>query len=422
MGENTEKDKELSNKMQRKMARENINLGYVVLYIVVILIVVVGELLLFLFGDFSAGDLFKDAIGNLMGVLAAFLIFDIAHEKMSKDSYASEVSEQILDTLMYHREAIDMYAADQKKIFVKAFIESIVKDPDGSDMINNFLNHYLLTTKDFDSLSYITERDCRIRTGFSYRFVLETNRTKAFGDLKSDPDDDPYFYVQEELDYTVKYFTPKGSNLDSEYVKVAFVYDNALLDLFFRESAEGSDKEMMANCIFRENLDIDEIDRAYFKGLGQEELTAAVKRMFRPCVRIDGINGTIEKVEVGQVGGRDCGLVITFRVGHDRMAMTHDVNIIFHMPKRWNTALEVGLVEPTKNPRISVSYNEDTMDVDMFSFLNKGESTAYENTAEGENGVFSISLNDEWVFPVSGVLFVVRKDAAAQAAAKERHA
>lgn len=98
MGENTEKDKELSNKMQRKMARENINLGYVVLYIVVILIVVVGELLLFLFGDFSAGDLFKDAIGNLMGVLAAFLIFDIAHEKMSKDSYASEVSEQILDT------------------------------------------------------------------------------------------------------------------------------------------------------------------------------------------------------------------------------------------------------------------------------------------------------------------------------------
>lgn len=108
---------------------------------------------------------------------------------------------------------------------------------------------------------------------------------------------------------------------------------------------------------------------------------------------------------------KDFGLLITFRVEHDQTAMEHDVSLIFHMPKRWDSIIEVALVEPTKDPQISISYNEDAMDVEMYSFLNNGDSSSYDNTLEEENGVYSIALSNEWVFPMSGAVFFVRKDA-----------
>ena len=115
-----------SKKSEKKSYRRDINKGYIILYLGVFAFIVLGEIVLFFLGeDFSIKELAKDMIGNLMGVFAAFLVFDVAHEKLSKDSYASEVSEQILDTLMYHPEAMELYENDQKKVFVNAFIGSI---------------------------------------------------------------------------------------------------------------------------------------------------------------------------------------------------------------------------------------------------------------------------------------------------------
>ena len=68
-------------------------------------------------------------------------------------------------------------------------------------------------------------------------------------------------------------------------------------------------------------------------------------------------------------------------------------------------------MEPTKDPQISISYNEDAMDVEMYSFLNKGDASSYDNTLEEENGVYSIALSNEWVYPMSGTVFFIRKDA-----------
>ncbi len=47
------------------------------------------------------------------------------------------------------------------------------------------------------------------------------------------------------------------------------------------------------------------------------------------------------------------------------------------------------------------------MDVEMYTFLNKGETSAYENTSENENGIYSIALTEDWIFPISGVTFSV---------------
>ena len=403
------------NEQHKRINRQNKKLGYILLYAAVLLLIILGEIFIFVSTpDASLMDLLKDTVGNLMGVLAAFLVFDVAHEWMSKESYASEISEQILDTLMYHPEAMELYENDQKKVFVNAFIGSIVNDKDAAEMIENHLGTYLLTPEDFKQKSYLTAGDCRIKTAFSYRFVLETERTQAFQTLRSDAKRDPYFYVQEELNYTVKYLDPKGNNMNSEFVKIGLIYDNGGLDAFLRSSKNGEEREVFKNCIFREILDIVPEDKAIFHELqGSDrsgELLKLAHRMFRPHLTIDRTKGELYNVEVGNYKGRDYGLLFTFKVAHDQTASEHDVSLIFHMPKRWDSIIEVALVEPTKDPQISISYNEDAMDVEMYAFLNKGDASSYDNTLEEENGVYSIALSNEWVYPMSGAVFFVRKD------------
>lgn len=411
MKENSNVKREVVKETRKKLYKRDINKGYVILYLTVLILIVLGEVLLAKYGDgFSIQNLVQDTIGNLMGVLAAFLIFDIAHEKISRDSYASMVSEQILDTLMYHPEAMDLYENEQKKIFVNEFIKSIIKDEDVAEMINYHLNSYLLTEADFRGDKNITEKDCRIRPEFSYRFVLETERTKAFSKLEAEIVDgkDPYFYVQEELNYRVKYLEQKGNYTNDKLVKIGFIYDNAALDRFLRGNPSERNERLLQNCLFREGLDIEEVDREMLQRYAgdKDKRISLIKEMFRPHLNIDNNRGEIENVEIIP----DCGVVVEFKVDHDTRAMEHTVDVIFHVPKKWNTVIEVALVEPTKDPHISLSYNEDLMDVEMFAFLNKGETSAYENTSENENGIFSISLSDEWVFPISGVVFPVKRD------------
>jgi hypothetical protein len=394
-------------KVREKLSKQNKRMGYVVLYLVVLVIVVVGEIILFKIDkEASLLDLFRDMIGNLMGVLAAFLVFDLAHDWISKDVYASEVSEQILDTLMYHPEVIENYEDKQKKVFVNSFITSIVKNEYVSDMISSYLDSYLITSSDFKYNKRITERDCRIRTAFSYRFVLETTRTKAFGNLQPYFDKDPYFYVQEEFSYTVAYLNEMGNNIKGNNVNIAFIYDNAALDRFLRGNRCGEDEELLTKCIFRETLEIEDCDKEYFKELDNtSEIVDVVQKMFRPHLTIDGKHGKVTDVEV-----KDFGLVIMFDIEHNVDAVEHDIEIIFHMPKKWDSVLEVAIVEPTRDAKISVSYNEDEMDIDMYPFLNKSESSSYDSALEDENGVYSISMNNEWVLPVSGVIFTVKRD------------
>ncbi len=391
--------------------RKDINKGYAILYLTILVVIVLGEVFLYkIKGSFSIWKLFSDLISNLMGVLAAFLVFDIAHEKLSKDAYASEVSEQLLDTLMYHPEAMELYKNEHKKMFVNAFVESVVKDADLAQMIGHHLDTYLLTPEEYEGNDALTERDCRIKTDFSYSITAETNRSRAFDKLCEikEGEDDPYFYVQEVLNYKVKYLSAKGNNAKTNYVKMCFVYDNATLDEAMREKSTNDMEEQFNNCLFRENLDLCERDIQRIRDIKEdsEALINIVKQMIRPSLKIDKFVGQICGVEMMQNG---CGFFVEFQVDHDTTLKEHVVDIVFHMPKRWNTVFEVAIVEPTKQPRISLSYDEDNMAVEMYSFLNRGQASAYESANEAENGIYRVVLADEWVYPVSGIVFTMNK-------------
>jgi hypothetical protein len=431
---------------RRKANRRNINLSYVIVMAIVIVGLFADYIILQDLNEFSWQGFISDIVGNLMGVMGAFVVFDIIHDKLSKDSYADEVSEQILDTLLrqdgiealdedikrkfvraslmsldrdkeaaeeinksleeylseiadryYVLDRIDEFSDKQKDMFVRENVASILKDDTASDMILDYLDSYLKK-----------DNNLRFRTNFSYEFILSATLPEEYDVLKHKEE---YYLVHEMLSYEVKFLTEEMNNLKPRngIVCLGFPYDNSALDKFLRDSIPNQQQdEELGNCVFRESLSLNEEDREYFMNLPADELKNIFKKMFKPHLSINGNSGELEKVEAYPYG-----IIAKFRMDNNSIVEPesgiYNVDIVFYMPKKWQGVLEVALVDPTKNPRISIDYPEDLMYVDMYSFLNKSDETSYDNTHIEDNGMYRIILNNKWVFPVSGIMFVIGK-------------
>lgn len=424
---------------RRKANQKNIDLSYVIVGVIVLVLILFDYIILSGLDSFSWSEFVKNITGNLMGVLAAFLIFDIVHDKLAKDSYADEVSEQILQTLLEQQgidalneelkrkfitaslksldsdseasaeittaleeylnknaertqflEKLEYFSEEQKKKFVTSNVISIVDDTDVASMINNFMRNYL-----------VKNNNCRIRNSFEYKFELRDTLPTAFSDLKHKDD---YFFVEETLTYDIKYLTEEMNNVNTDRVSIGFAYDNKNLDKFLRDNQINQMGDVLSNCLFRESLDIEQEDMDYFSSLPAQELKDKFCQMFKPHLSIDGKAG-----ELVDVSAYEYGIVAEFKVGHDVKAMAHTIDMVFDMPKKWGGILEVALVDPTRNPRIALSYSGDNMQVEMYSFLNKNDDTSYENTHIDDIGIYRIILNDTWVYPLSGIVFTIDK-------------
>lgn len=336
-------------------------------------------------GFFSSSEFIVNIINNIIGIIPPILIFDFFNEKLSKDSSAIEMSSKITETLMANPETLDLFTEEQRNNFLGATVESIVKDPDVTEMINSNIKTYLTG-----------EMNYQIRTEFNYNFELREHLPNVFDAF---PQKDSYFYVQEKLFYKVKNMSVrKGNTIEREFY-IGFIYDNQELDNALREKQS---EEVPYNCLFRESLDIDQEGIQYFSQLDSDQLDLQFQKMFKLDVQIDNLQARLLSIEV-----KERGIFAKFRSEHSLEVSNHAVRVIFHMPKKWNSILEVALVDPTKEPKVSVSYPEDVMKVEVFSFLNKGEETRTEVAHEHKNGIYDISLNDQWIYPISGIIFCV---------------
>ena len=59
-----------------------------VLILIALLLVFVGYVYLSLKSNYTIDDLIDDIVGNLIGVMGAFLLFDIIYNKLTQDEYA----------------------------------------------------------------------------------------------------------------------------------------------------------------------------------------------------------------------------------------------------------------------------------------------------------------------------------------------
>lgn len=374
-------DSEFLKAIKREKAR-----NYVILYAVILVIWLILLIISLVNGFFTKQEFIVNLLYNISGILPPILIFDFFNEKLSSDAKAAEMSDKITETLMSSPETMALFTYDQRKNFIKSTVASIVDDDDVTEMINDNLQKYLFAEKDF-----------RIRTEFDYDFELNNTLPIVYNDVLENTQD--YFHVQQKLHYKVRYLSKGSNNVNSNLIKIAFMFDNTGLDGVLRESKT---MDLFNNCIFREILDINPNDVENIKEVCKDK--DMFIKLFKPNVQIDRFNGVLEEVNV-----YDSGIVCVFNIAHDCNAEEHTIRIIFQMPKKWCSVLEVALVDPTKAPKISLSYPEESMEVDMYSFLSKGEETSIEGTHENLNGIYDISITNEWIYPVSGITFSVKK-------------
>ncbi len=360
-----------------------------VLILTALLLVVGGYFYLYFKNEYTFTDLIDNIVGNLIGVLAAFLLFDILYNKLTQDEYARETSQQITRTLMGDPETLDAFSDEDKKAFMVSAIRSIMKDSDAVDMMVGNVSKYLDGAK-----------NARIRKSYDYTINLTTVADSEAYNVIPGVAEGKYFYVQEKLNFEIKYLDEKDQNYSSHEVKIGFSFDKRSLDGGLLESDQDPE---FARCIFNESLDITKEAVDYIRKLSQEQLKQLVGSLFTAVVKIDGHAGELDRVEV-----REGGIVAAYLIDYDFTRKEHSVRIVFHMPKLWNSIFEVTLVDPTKDPKITFDYMPGCMDVTMYSYLNKGEESN-DGAYELQNGLYDVSIKGEWIYPKSGIVFSVRK-------------
>lgn len=359
-----------------------------ILVLVAVMLVAGGYIYLTIKNGYAFTDLIDNIVGNLIGVLSAFLLFDILYNKLTQDAYAEETSQQIAKTLMGDPETLDAFSDEDKQAFLVSTVKSMIGDDDAVDMMVGNMKKY------FDSAKL-----ARIRKSFHYTITLTTELPENY-DVLPGTGEGKYFYVQENLNYEVKYLSGRDTRLGGDKVKIGFSFDKRSLDAGLLESDKDPE---FSRCIFNESLDITKEAVEYIRGLSGTELKRLMDDLLTVVLKVDGKQGILDTVDI-----RDGGIVATYDVKNLVVKDEYTIRIIFHMPKLWNSIFEVTLVDPTKEPKITFDYMPGTMDVTMYSYLNKGNESN-DDAYEDQNGLYDIAIKNEWIYPKSGIVFSVRK-------------
>lgn len=374
------------NEILMKIAKRDKYKNYVIVFFVAFVFWIILVVSSFLMERLTVDEIITKVIDGLIGILPPVFLFDILNEKLARDSANVEISKKITEALMSKPETLELFARNQRRNFIYSTISSIVKDKDVAEMVNDNLKNYLIRGMNY-----------QIRKEYFYDFELDANLPILYREYFVHAKN--YFYMQERLRYRIKNIFSDKSNINKEYIKIGFMYDNQNLDSALREKKT---IEEFSECIFKENIEIEKDDIEKLRSMLSDH--NKIQELFKLDIQIDGCKGRLTDIV-----SYNEGFICVFKVGHDVNADEHVVRILFHMARKWDSLFEIALVDPTKAPKISVSYSEDTMNVDMFSFLSKGEESSLEVAHEHLNGIYDISINNDWIYPISGAVFRVRK-------------
>lgn len=208
-------------------------------------------------------------------------------------------------------------------------------------------------------------------------------------------------YNQEKLYYKIKYLSEKANNTRTNYIRLGFSFHNSDLDNALRER---SSLDNFLTIAFSVSSSIF-FPRMYRSSAQPLPTSRSSSSYLRSICR------STASADNWRMSSSATWVWCVFKVDHDPTDLEHMIRIIFHMPCVWNSPLEVALVDPVRAPKISLSYPEDIMQVDMFSFLSKGEESSLEVAHEQLNGIYDIALSIDWVYPISGMIFTVNRKA-----------
>lgn len=158
--------------------------------------------------------------------------------------------------------------------------------------------------------------------------------------------------------------------------------------------------------VIREALtvDIDDLN-AFISGKNDAELKEAMETLFSPSLYIDD-----KKWELGDFEITEKGIDFSFNAGEDFYNAGNKSNkimIFFRMPQlKAHTSFLASISQPVYSPTIRFNYPAEKYDVKMYPFFNNSVEASVEQAELGVGNCY-ININEKWVHPMSGVVFMI---------------
>ena len=257
-----------------------------------------------------------------------------------------------------------------------------------NSLINSLLTSYH-GEKIAEIMSSFLQTNPRYYNNIRKKFIYEISvkNTFSFGNINIDSN--KYFTLEENISYEKHLL---NSTIENEFW-ISFVRDLNDVDESLRDE----------NYIFSENLLIQDSDMDIIINLSEEEQKSFFtkqmrvrfnlnKKVLTPSTLIINKTGIFAKYEITDIG-------------IDTNSTVLDVRIAFSIPHRKvESYFFASISDPTYSPQISFSYSNDDVDVEMISFMNRNITTTKANIFEG---LREVSLENEWIIPMSGVVFIM---------------
>ena len=224
-----------------------------------------------------------------------------------------------------------------------------------------------------------------VRTKFKYDIHIR----EGFNFKNIDIPRDKYFQLSETLKYT-KVFRTGRINPGEEFW-LSFATGLAELDDELRDE----------NFLFSENLMLDSADIDKLTKLDESARWDFYSSVMSVKIAINGIS--LSPVEIIL---DDSGIFARYDMPNVSTD-TLDVMIKFRIPQRYDNSFFFACIsEPTYSPTIRVEYDEEEFDVEMIPFLTRSLTAKDTRALDGER---ELSVEDEWIMPISGAIFLINK-------------
>ncbi len=251
--------------------------------------------------------------------------------------------------------------------------------------IFSFLDEY--NAKIINSIvERLTDKIYNVRTKFNYEIDIRSDFNFKIVDI----DCEKYYEMDESLSYSKTF---RGEKPEKTFW------------ISFATNLDELDSSLHAESFFfSENLMVDMEDMKLLSDMDEEEKLQFYNSVMRIKININGHTLTAEKVIIDKSGiFGQYSLPDGIFINTDSM----DVKIRFRMPQRYtNSFFFACLSEPTYSPFIRFSYEEDAFNVEMIPFLNRSLTA---KDTKVFDGVRELSIENEWILPVSGAIFLINK-------------
>ena len=314
------------------------------------------------------------AVFDMNSVLATnigkFSFADLFKFLKSKPILLNQIYDKNLQQITQLPEVLDDVDDEVKKKALKTLVYSLVREKN-ADMVYGMLKPYV-------------NSNYNLRLEFDYRITLDVNFDfQNYIDVPSNK----YYRLKERFTYTKRFIRDK---MPKEFF---IKFDTGLADLDGSLHAE--------NVLFSEDFNIEKEDIEKLMQMDEDKKKSFINDVLKFQLVINKV-----KLEPTCISYSHSGIAIKYEI-------QDDVDILyfkssFAIPFNKNTKFFFASIsEPTYSPSVIFTYEPDYFDVKMIPFLSQNVISKDAMAIDGE---IEFKVDDEWVLPMSGAVFIITED------------